>query len=638
MGITDKVTGEPTGTAGQAGDVSFRHELAQQLRVDSVRASAAAGSGHPTSSMSAAELMAVLLDGHLRLDYSHPDDPRRDHLIFSKGHASPLYYAMLKAAGAIDDEELLSFRKFGSRLEGHPTPRIPPTDVATGSLGQGLPIGVGLALAGKRLDRLPYRVWVLCGDSEMAEGSIWEAFQHAGWSGLDNLTAIVDVNRLGQTRETMLGWDLAGYAARTRAFGWHAIEIDGHDVDAIDRAYQEATATTDRPTVILARTLKGRGVKAVEDQPGKHGKPLDDPVHAITALGGERDLQVRVAKPATDGKPHRFKARQTELPHWEVREEVATRQAYGETLVALGSQRGDVVALDGEVSNSTHSELFAEAHPDRYFEMFIAEQQMVAAAVGMQTRGWCAFASTFAAFFSRAYDFIRMAAISRANLRLVGSHAGVSIGEDGPSQMALEDFAALRAVHGSAVLHPSDANQVPPLVAQMAERAGISYLRTLRGKTAVRTRPDEDIRIGGSRLVRSSGQDDVTVVACGITVSEADQAAERLEQDGVQVRVIDCYSIKPIDIKTLRAAARETRAILTVEDHWPEGGLGEAVLSALSDESERPPILRLAVREMPFSGTPAELMHAAGIDAEAIVIALLTHMQSSGAGPGVASA
>jgi transketolase len=626
MGITDKAAGEATTTARAGGDERFRHDLAQQLRVDSVRASAAAGSGHPTSSMSAADLMAVLLDGYLKLDYSHPEDPRRDHLIFSKGHASPLYYSILKAVGAIDDDELLGFRKFGSRLEGHPTPRIPPTDVASGSLGQGLPIGVGLALAGSRLDRLPYRVWVLCGDSEMAEGSIWEAFEQAGWARLDNLTAIVDVNRLGQTRETMLGWDLPTYAARARAFGWHAIEIDGHDVDAIDAAYRAALGTTGRPTAIFARTLKGRGVKAVENKNGFHGKPLANPEEAIQELGGERNLRVQTASPSGDGDPHRFEAPGGELPRWELGEQVATRKAYGDALVALANRTGRVVALDGEVSNSTHSEEFAKAHPDRYFEMFIAEQQMIAAAVGMQVRGWIPFASTFAAFLTRAYDFIRMAAISRANIRLVGSHAGVSIGEDGPSQMALEDIAALRAVHGSAVLHPSDANQVPPLVAEMADRPGISYMRTLRGATVVRTPPDEQIRIGGSRLVRSSGTDEFTVVAVGVTVGEAEKAAEQLASEGVSVRVLDCYSVKPIDADALRSAAAQTRAIVTVEDHWPEGGLGEAVLSALADVADRPPVVTLGVRDMPMSGTPAELLHAAGIDADAIVTALRAQM------------
>jgi transketolase len=455
----------------------------------------------------------------------------------------------------------------------------------------------------------------------MAEGSIWEAFQHAAWAGLDNLTAIVDVNRLGQTRETMLGWDMDGYRARAEAFGWNAIVIDGHDVEAIDQAFAEAVGTTGRPTVILARTKKGRGVKAVEDQPGKHGKPLDDPEEAIRELGGERELTVEVGKPDA-GSRHRFETEGGELPSWELGEEVATRQAYGEALTALGSIRGDVVALDGEVSNSTLSHLFAEAHPDRYFEMFIAEQQMVAAAVGMQIRDWVPFASTFAAFFSRAYDFIRMAAISRANIRLSGSHAGVSIGEDGPSQMALEDLAAMRAVHGSTVLHPSDANQAARLVVEMADRPGISYLRTLRPKTPVRTPPDEEVRIGGSRVVRSSDDDEFTIVACGVTVSEAEDAADQLKSDGVRVRIIDCYSIKPIDADTLRAAASDTAGIVTVEDHWPEGGLGDAVLDALAEETGRPPVVKLAVRDMPVSGEAAELLHAAGIDADAIIDAV----------------
>ncbi len=592
-----------------------RRELGQQLRVDSVRTSAAAGSGHPTSSMSAADLMAVLIDGHLKLDYANPDNPANDHLIFSKGHASPLYYAVLKAVGAIDDEELLTFRKLHSRLEGHPTPRIPPTDVATGSLGQGLPIGVGVAMAGKSLDKLPYRVWVLCGDSEMAEGSMWEAFQHAGWEGLDNLTAIIDVNRLGQTRETMLGWDVNGYVRRIEAFGWKAIAVDGHDVDEIEAAYAEAENTTGRPTAIVARTKKGKGVKAVEDQPGKHGKPLDEPEEAIKELGGERKLTVSVAKPEA-GKPFRFATSGGELPSWELGEEVATRKAYGESITALANIRGDVVALDGEVSNSTHSEDFREAHPDRYFEMFIAEQQLVAAAIGMQVRGWTPFVSTFAAFLSRAYDFVRMAAISRAKLALSGSHAGVSIGEDGPSQMALEDIASIRAIHGSTVLHPSDANQTAKLVAAVADRDGISFIRTLRGKTPVRTPAAEDVRIGGSRIAHEG--DDVAIIACGITLDEAVKAAERLAEEGVHARVLDAYSIKPIDGEAVRAAARECGAIVTVEDHWPEGGLGDAVLEALAEGDDHAHVVKLAVREMPTSGTPEELLHAAKIDADAI--------------------
>jgi transketolase len=600
-------------------DVAFWRELGQQLRVDSIRSSDAAGSGHPTSSMSAADLVAVLLAKHLSYDFGRPDDPRNDHLIFSKGHASPLYYSALKAAGAITDDEMLTFRQLGSRLEGHPTPVLPWVDVATGSLGQGLPIGVGVALAGKRLEQIPYRVWVLCGDSEMAEGSMWEAFEHAAFNGLDNLTAIIDVNRLGQTRETMHGWDLDSYANRARAFGWHAIEIDGHDVEAIDGAYAEAVHTEGRPTVIVARTKKGKGASEVEDQPGKHGKPLSDAKKAIEELGGDRKLQVEVPKPEGDASPQRIDpGHAVEWPRWGRDDEVATRRAYGEALAALGAERADVVALDGEVSNSTYSEIFAKAHPDRYFEMFIAEQQMIAAAVGMQVRGFRPFASTFAAFLTRAYDFVRMAAISRAHICLAGSHAGSSIGEDGPSQMALEDLAMFRAVHSSIVLYPSDPNQAASLVRLMADHPGIAYMRTHRGATPTIYQPDDRFEIGGSRVLRSSDDDQITLVGAGVTLHEALKAADRLDEQGIAARVIDLYSVKPVDEDTLRRAATDTGAIVTVEDHWPEGGLGDAVLAALAEvESVR--VHKLAVRDMPGSGKPAELIHDSGIDADAIV-------------------
>jgi transketolase len=588
-------------------------ELGQQLRVDSVRAAAAAGSGHPTSSMSAADLMAVLFDRYLRYDFDRPDNPANDHLVFSKGHASPLVYSLFKAAGAVSDEELLTFRKLGSRLEGHPTPVLPWVDVATGSLGQGLPIAVGIALAGKELDRLPYRVWVLCGDSEMAEGSMWEAFEHAAHARLDNLTAIVDVNRLGQRGETMHGWDLESYAGRAEACGWHAVTVDGHDVDAIAAAYAQALEVEGRPTVIVARTVKGKGVEAVENKEGWHGKPLDDPEAAVTELGGERDLRVQVAtrEPAV---PHAFETGSLELPRYELGEEVATRKAYGDALAAVGAADGHVVALDGEVSNSTYAEIFKASFPERFFEMFIAEQQMVAAAVGLQVRGWKPFASTFAAFLTRAYDFVRMAAVSRATIALSGSHAGVSIGEDGPSQMALEDLAMMRAVGGSTVLYPCDANQTAKLVAEMAGLEGISYIRTTRGTTPVIYGPDEEFPVGGSRVIRSSEEDEVTVVAAGITVVEALAAADALAGEGIAARVVDCYSVKPIDEAGLREAATATGAVVTVEDHWREGGLGEAVLSALAGMDEHPRVERLAVNGMPGSGKPAELLAAAGID------------------------
>jgi transketolase len=597
--------------------------LAQQLRIDSIRSSSGAGSGHPTSSMSAADLIAVLMSKYLSYDFDDPENPNNDHLIFSKGHASPLLYSAYKAAGAISDEELMTFRRFRSRLQGHPTPQIPWVDVATGSLGQGLPIGVGVALAGKYLDKLPYRVWVLCGDSEMAEGSMWEAFQHASYYKLDNLIAILDMNRLGQTRETMDGWNGDHYVARAEAFGWNTIQIDGHDPEQIDQAYAQALEQTEAPTLIVAKTKKGRGVSFLEDVDGMHGKPVseDQEQAALEELGSTDDLLVEVRKP-DPGSGETFTAGLTgrlELPTWEVGDEEATRGAYGAALKALGGAREDVVALDGEVSNSTKSEEFAEAYPERYFEMFIAEQQMVAAAVGMSVRHRVPFASSFAAFFTRAYDFIRMAAISGANIRLSGSHAGVSIGEDGPSQMALEDLAMMRAVHGSTVLQPCDANQTARLVAEMADTEGIAFLRTLRPKTPVIYDPSEDFPIGGSKIVRSSEEDVVSIVATGITVHEAIKAADELQDSGVAVRIIDAYSIKPIDGESLRAAARATGGnVVAVEDHWPEGGLGEAVLSALSGEAYPLHFEHLAVRDMPGSGKSEELMDAAGISANHI--------------------
>jgi transketolase len=601
-------------------DASELRELGQQYRVDSIRPAAAAKSGHPTSGMSAADLMAVLVANHLRYDFDDPKKATNDRLIFSKGHASTLLYAIFRSVGAISDEQLMTYRQFGSILEGHPTPLVPWVDVATGSLGQGLPYGVGMALAGKYLDRLPYRVWVLHGDSETAEGSVWEAFEHASHYELDNLTVILDVNRLGQRGETMAGWNTGVYVERARACGWNAFEIDGHQVEEIDRAYKEAAETTGRPTVIVARTLKGKGVKAVEDKGGWHGKALDDADEAIEELGGVRNIHVDVAEPE-DAEPHRFPDGELELPRYELGDEVATRKAYGEALAALGTARGDVVALDGEVSNSTFAEIFAKAHPERYFEMYIAEQQMVAAAVGLHARGWNAFASTFAAFLSRAYDFIRMAAISRVDLRLSGSHAGVSIGEDGPSQMALEDIASLRAIHSSVVLHPCDANQTAKLVAAMADTRGIVFLRTLRPNTPVIYGPDEEFAVGGSRVLRSSDDDVLTIVGTGVTVHEALKAAESLGGDGISARVIDAYSIKPIDAETLAAAAEATGRLITVEDHFPDGGLGDAVLAALAESDEQARVVKLAVNDMPRSGKPAELMNAYGIDAEHIAAA-----------------
>ncbi len=602
-------------------------ELGAQLRVDSIRCTTAAGSGHPTSSMSAADLMAVLLSKYLRFDWSNPRHPNNDRLIFSKGHACPLLYAMFKAAGAISDSELLRLRKQGSPLEGHPNPHVLPlVDVATGSLGQGLPIGVGMALNGKYLDRLPYRVWVVLGDSETAEGSIWEGFAKGSDYKLDNLTAILDMNRLGQRGETELGWHGEIYAARIQAFGWHAIQLDGHDLAAIDRACSEALTVKDRPTCLIAKTVKGSGVSLVANKDGWHGKALnpEQAQQAIKELGGERHIVVKTHLPENQAIVAGAQPQPLKLPTYKTGTKEATRKAYGDAITALGSSMPEMVALDAEVSNSTHADEFKKAHPDRFFEMYIAEQQMLGAAVGLGVLGKKVFASTFAAFFTRAYDQIRMAAVSNATIHLSGSHAGVSIGEDGPSQMALEDLAMMRAVFGSTVLYPCDPNQTARLIKEMAELKGISYVRTTREKTPVIYGADEEFRVGGSRVLKQSGQDRATVIGAGVTVHEALKAYDQLKSAGISVRVIDAYSVKPIDRETLHRAARETGGkLIVVEDHWEEGGLGDAVLDAFSGGPIKDlTVIKLAVRRMPGSATPAEQLHLAGIDADAIVKAV----------------
>ena len=590
------------------------NELASQLGVDSIRCSTAAGSGHPTSSLSAAHLLAVLWSDHLRYDVADPKNKANDRFILSKGHASPLMFSVLKALGAIDDDQLMSFRRFGSPVQGHPAPLpdMPWIDVATGSLGQGLPIALGMALAMK-MDRIPARAWCLMGDSEVAEGSVWEAMANASYHGADNLIAILDVNRLGQRGPTMLQWDLDAYRARAVAFGWHAIEVDGHDPEAIDVAFVEAERA-DRPAIVIARTEKGHGVSFLANKEGWHGKALseEEAQRAIAELGGPREVSITPPKPEAGVAPPANGAAVV-LP--EYREAIATRKAFGETLAAL-AVRPEVVALDGEVANSTHTEDFQKVAPERFVESFIAEQNMLGMAVGMQALGKVAFPATFAAFLTRAYDFIRMAAISRADLRISGSHAGVSIGEDGPSQMALEDLAMMRAVHGSTVLYPCDGNATAALVETMANLPGISYMRTTREKTPALYQPGEGFPIGGSKTLRSSDDDRVTLVGAGITVHEALAAAEALAADGIAARVIDCYSIKPIDADALRAAVSETDLLLTIEDHWIEGGLGDAVLAALA--ARRDPsgtVVKIAVTEMPGSGTPEELRDWAGISA-----------------------
>jgi transketolase len=597
--------------------------LAAQLRADSIRATTVAGSGHPTSCLSAADLMAVLLDGHLRADWRRSRKLDDDRLVLSKGHAAPLLYAMGKAAGAISDEELLTLRKFGSRLEGHPTPSLPFVDVATGSLGQGLGAAVGIALAARLLGR-ELRCWVLLGDSEMAEGSVYEAMELAGHYGLARVVAIVDMNRLGQRGPTMLQWDGQRYAERALAFGWNALVIDGHDRAAIDRAYGDAE-TSDRPVCIVARTKKGAGVSFVEDKEGWHGKALskDDAARALGELGNPRgDLLVEMAGPGAGSAAHEARRKTYEPPRYAVGSRVATREAFGDALRALGDARDDVVALDGEVSNSTYSERFGKAHPDRFFEMYIAEQQLLSASVGMQVLGLVPFASTFGAFLTRAHDQLRMAAVSRARLCLAGSHVGVSIGEDGPSQMALEDLAMVRALAGSTVLYPSCATAAADLTRQMADRDGISYLRITREKTPVLYGPAERFPIGGSKVLRSSSSDAAAILAAGITLHEALRAHELLATSGVHVRVVDLYSVKPIDAATVEACARECDGrLIVVEDHWPEGGLADAVSEVFTGRTA-PAITRVAVRAIPGSGTPRELLDAAGIGADAIVEAV----------------
>ena len=605
-------------------------ELAAQLRVDSIRSSTSVGSGHPTSSMSAADLLAVLITRHLRYDWDDPHSAANDHLIFSKGHASPLLYSVFKAVGVVSEDELINgYRRFGQRLEGHPTPILPWVDVATGSLGQGLPDGVGVALAGKYLDRRPYRVWVLCGDSETAEGSIWEALDKASHYKLANLVPIVDVNRLGQSGPTELQWHLETYRRRVEAFGARALVIDGHDLAEIDRALAtaEADVAGEQPTVILARTIKGKGFSEVENKEGWHGKPFPpDMAHrAIAELGGVRNMVIRGPLPSETGEQAAAPApaASTESPRYAVGDKVATRKAYGDALVALGAREPRVVALDGEVKNSTFAEEFADKYPDRYFEMFIAEQQLLAAATGLAARGYIPFASTFAAFWTRAFDFIRMGAISGTNIRLAGSHVGVEIGADGPSQMALEDLAMMRTVHGSTVLYPSDGTSAAALVDAMAATQGISYMRTTRGSYPGIYPAGETFPIGGSKVHHSGDHDQVTLIGAGVTLHACLSAAEILAAEGIRARVIDCYSVKPVDAATFTAAAEATGGhIVIAEDHHPEGGLGSAVTDALLAAGQQNlSVAHLAVRGMPGSGTGEELLAWAGIDADHIAAA-----------------
>ncbi len=615
-------------------DAMHLQNLSQQIRRWIVQSTSQAGSGHVTSSLSAVELMVDLVfGGHFRFDLDHLDLAANDRLIFSKGHASPLFYSLWAAAGKIEPEDLMSYREFGSRLEGHPTTRFPLTVAATGSLGQGLSIGLGMAMAARYLDKSPSRTFVLLGDSEMVEGSQWEAIQLAAHYKLDNLIGIMDVNRLGQRGETMYGHDLTTYRDRIEPFGWRCVLIeDGHDDEQVMKAYRELESSDDdpgQPTMFIARTIKGKGIPSLEDEEGHHGKPVDkDSVEDILARIGEakEDIRGEIAAPVVHQADPPVSL-SIDAMSYSIGDEVATRDAYGNALVRLAAKYPQMISLDGEVCNSTRSKKFRDDVPHRFFEMFIAEQNMVGAAVGMALRGKIPFVSTFAAFLTRAFDQIRMTPYSDAAVKFVGSHCGVSIGQDGPSQMGLEDIAMFRTIWDGVVLYPSDAVSTEALVDAMASHDGIAYLRTTRGETPVIYNNDESFEIGGCKVLRRSDEDEVTLVGAGITLHECLKAHDLLADNDVSTRVIDLYSVKPLDHATIREAADQTRALFTVEDHFPEGGIGEAVLTSLSDHST--PVNCLAVRKRPRSGASEKLLDAEGISAERLVDAVGRWRQSN---------
>ncbi|MCL5436137.1 MAG: transketolase [Patescibacteria group bacterium] len=603
-------------------EINKLQKIAKLLRYYSLTATTAAGSGHPTSSLSAADLMAALVyGGTFRFDIKRPGYKNNDRLIFSKGHASPLFYSLFKPAGGVTEKQLMTLRKFGSPLEGHPTMEFAFTEAPTGSLGQGLSVGAGMALAAKYLDRLPYRAYVLLGDSELAEGSCWEAMAFAAFYKLDNLVAIVDVNRLGQRGETMYGYEMSVYKKRAEAFGWKVLEVPGHNLARIVKAYEQALAVKSRPVMILAKTVKGKGVKFLENKDGWHGKPLspDELKKALKELGAvDKKLKAQPVVPGRDFAPSLIKAKNYLAPLKTVYKKgdmVATRKAYGQALARLGVKLRDMVVLDAEVSNSTYAEIFKASFPERFFEMYIAEQNMVGVALGLARRGKIPFLSTFSAFLTRAFDQLRMAGYADARLICSGSHGGVSIGQDGVSQMGLEDIAQFRSIWNSIVLYPADAVSCDKLVEAAAGYKNVSYIRTTRSATRVIYGPNEKFPVGGCKVLRQSRKDTATVVAAGITIFEALKAYESLKQQGIAVRVIDLYSVKPLDGKTLLTAAKETGHLITVEDHYPAGGIGEAVATAIAGKCQ---LTSLAVRKLPRSGTPEELLAYEGIDAAAI--------------------
>lgn len=600
-------------------DIELLKGIANQLRIHSIAATTAAGSGHPTSCCSAADVTAALFFGQMRYDPKSPQYHNNDRFVLSKGHAAPLLYAAWAEAGLFPAEDLIKLRQIGSDLEGHPTPRLPFVDVATGSLGQGLSVGAGMALAA-RLDQLDYNTYVLLGDGEIAEGAVWEAASLAGIYRLSNLIAVVDLNRLGQSQATAFGHDVGVYRKRFEAFGWRVEDVDGHDLEEIMEVLS-GVGLNDQPLVILAKTYKGAGVSFLQDKDGWHGKPLnaEEAAKAIAELQPSARSAAGVAIPV----PNKFSQPPNAAPAgyppltYKVGDAVATREAYGNALTRIGEADSRVVALDGDTKNSTFADKFFKKLPDRFTECFIAEQNMVGVATGMGARGKVPFVSTFACFLARAYDQIRVAGISMANLKLAGSHVGVSIGEDGPSQMALEDLAMMRAIAGSTVLYPSDAVSTEKLVEQMALTRGISFLRTSRPKTPVIYGNDEAFPIGGAKLLRQSGGDKATVVAAGVTLHEALKAADALKQEGIGITVIDAYSIKPLAKDVILSAAQKTNhTVITVEDHYAEGGLGDAVAGELSVEGIK--VHKLAVTGLPRSGKPEELLAKFGINAAAI--------------------
>ena len=603
--------------------------IATRLRIDSAISTSEAGSGHPTSCCSAADIVAALFFAEMRFDPRQPHDPGSDRFVLSKGHAAPLLYAAWAEAGVFDRSELLKLRTLGSDLEGHPTPRLPFVDVATGSLGQGICAAVGSALNARRIQS-DYRTYCLLGDGESAEGSVWEAADVAAMDKLDSLCGITDVNALGQSRPTMWQHDMEAFAGRWRAFGWHAIVVDGHDLNALLDAYAEARATKGRPTMILARTIKGKGVSFTEGKEGWHGRPFkkgEELDRALAELNAQfvpepagTDLARGIAKPTQTPRPS--DPPQTPAPPaYKMGEEVATREAYGTALAKLAAADSRVVALDADVKNSTFSDKFEKVAPERFYENFIAEQVMVGAAMGLAARGAIPFPSTFACFLSRAADFVRMAAISGVGVKFAGSHAGVSIGEDGPSQMALEDLAMFSAQPDITVLYPCDAVSTEKLIMLMAYHPGPAYMRTSRPKTPVIYSNDETFVVGGLKVLRESPADVATVIGAGVTVYEALKAYDQLRAAGRSIRVIDLYSVSPVDGAALVAAGRATGGhVITVEDHYAAGGIGDAVAMAVAGAGLT--VRRLAVREIPRSGKPDELLDRFGISARHIVDAV----------------